>query len=147
MNWWMWLIIAALCGIIEMMSMTFFLLWVAVGAVLGMILSLLHLPLLWQIAGFCLASVALFLSTRPLMRDWKEKKTYVSRMETLVGSRGVTETAIVPGRLGMVHIAGETWSAVADEMIPRGATVIVQEVRSSLVVVKPCDDGEGKDKA
>jgi inner membrane protein len=136
-SWWIWLIIAVVAGIVEIISLTFFLLWVAIGSLIGMILSLFQVSWLGQIICACVAALGLSFFTKPLLKDWKQRKTYVSRVETMAGRRGITVSTIEPGRMGMVRIDGETWSAVADTSVKTGTPILVREVRSSILVVEP----------
>jgi membrane protein implicated in regulation of membrane protease activity len=136
-SWWIWLIIAVFAGIVEIMSLTFFLLWVAIGSLIGMVLSLFQVSWLWQIICASVATVGLSFFTKPLLKDWKQRKTYVPRVETIVGRRGIAVSIIEPGRMGMVRIDGETWSAVADTTVKTGTPILVREVRSSILVVEP----------
>jgi membrane-bound serine protease (ClpP class) len=54
--------------------------------------------------------------------------------EGLIGMEGIAETEIAPE--GKVFVHGERWDAFSDETIPRGAKVIVLEVRGLTIKVR-----------
>lgn len=59
----------------------------------------------------------------------------VTGTEGLVGLEGVAKTDVTPDG-GMVFVHGEIWSAYADDVIRKGARVVVEEVKGLKVKVK-----------
>jgi len=61
----------------------------------------------------------------------------------LVGKRGVVKKKIKPNEPGVVLVASETWSAVADEVIPEGEVVEVISVDGLTLRVRRVREGGG----
>ncbi|MDO9398631.1 MAG: NfeD family protein [Herbiconiux sp.] len=145
--WSIWLAVAAVLGVAELMSLDLVLVMLAVGAVAGMITALLGAPVLLQLlvaggaAGAALAlvrpSVVRRLHTGPDLRLGHGK---------LVGQQGVVTAAITPHETGRVRLGGEIWSAAPyDDMlsIEAGQTVEVLEIRGATALVHPIPSLEG----
>ena len=104
--WWTWLIAAFVIGTVEVMTFTFVLLWIAIGAFLTALLTP-FIPSVWvQMLIFATVSVVLLVVTRPLVRKWKQRRSLPSRMESMVGQRGVVVTEAKPGAFATVRVQG-----------------------------------------
>lgn len=88
MPWWIWLIVAGVLGIIEVSTVTFVLLWIAIGAVVTAVFSPLISSAWGQLLLFAVVSLILYWATRPLVKKWKNKRKYVNPVESLVGKTG-----------------------------------------------------------
>ena len=55
---------------------------------------------------------------------------------TIIGDTGIARTNISPGLPGKVHIQGEIWQAVSDEIILANTEVIVTDVKSMVITVR-----------
>lgn len=136
-----WLGLAIVLGIAEMFSLDLFLLMLAVGAVVGMVLSVAGLPFVVQALAAAAASVACLALVRPAL---------VKRLHTgpelslghgkLVGKQAVVTERITGLEVGKIRLAGEIWSAAPyDETvsIEAGETVEVLEIRGATAYVYP----------
>lgn len=137
MTWWIWLIVSLIVGIIELTTMTFVLLWIAVAGALTTVLSLV-LPELWaQVLVFAIVSVVLVVITRPLVRKWKQAKTFPNRLETMIGKTGVVVTPAEPGAFATVRIEGDLWSAESASQLHAGQSVVVHKASATVLTVEP----------
>ncbi|MCY0874753.1 MAG: NfeD family protein [Firmicutes bacterium] len=132
MSPWIWFGLALVLGIIELMSTTFILLWVAIAAVVTGLLSFPMHFFDWQLIVFVVLSVVLLMMTRPLVKRWRSagSSTYRSSVQDLEGKEGVVMARIANGQAGMVRIEGQVWSARAhhpEQVFERGETVCVRE--------------------
>jgi membrane protein implicated in regulation of membrane protease activity len=142
---WLWLVVALLAGIGEVMTTGLFLAIVAVAAVITAIVSLL-LPLaLVQVALFAGLSLGGIAFIRPvLIRSLgMDALAYGSGHVTqsqIVGRRA-TVTRTVDSAGGQVRIGdGEFWSARSydpDDLIPVGASAEIEVVDGLTVLVSP----------
>lgn len=125
-TWIIWLVIAGILVVVEMLTLTFYLLWLAVGAAVACLLSLLFPDLLVvQIVSGALVSLLLTIFTKPLTRWMHTGTEYQEPNQQLVGKEGVVLEAILPGKPGIVRIGSETWSASAAEALEAGQFVTV----------------------
>lgn len=88
---------------------------------------------MWTIVGL-LIGVG-FLTWMVLLGLDAMKKPYVNAAEGILGSKGVTKTALLPE--GMVQTDGALWNAIAEEgCLPEGCKVIVTGVDGLQITVR-----------
>jgi membrane protein implicated in regulation of membrane protease activity len=137
-----WLILAAILGVAEILTLTAALGLLAVAALAAAGAAALGLDVVWQGVTFAVVAVAGLVGIRPLVRRQLRPKygpQHRFGVAALVGrqARVVQE---VTGHAGRVRIGGEEWSARAyDEtlVIPAGATVDVIEIEGATALVYP----------
>lgn len=138
MAWWVWLIIALVLGIIELSSVTFVLLWVAVAALVTTVLTPVIHNVWSQLFVFAFSSIVLFMATRPLARKWRSSgKKYPDRLEAMESKTGIVVTGGGPDSLATVRIQGELWSAESEEELHEGDHVIVKSAHAAVLKVQP----------
>ena len=139
--WETWLGLSIVLGVAEMFSLDLILAMLAAGALVGMVVALLGLPVAVQILAALAASIAMLAIVRP---------AFVTRLHSgpelslghgkLVGTRAlVTQeiTGLAPGR---IKAAGEIWSALPyDEhlKIAPGETVEILQIKGATAYVHP----------
>ena len=142
-TWQMWLIVALIFGIIEIATVNFYTIWLAIAAVITAILSVFGLGIPGQILAFSLISLLLVLLSEAIVRKvifggHQEIKTNV---DALKGQEGIVTFKIDNRRgEGIVKIRGTDWSARSDDdesSIPEGTIVIIQKIEGVKVIVKP----------
>lgn len=146
----LWAIIAALLFAGELLSVSFFLLFFAFGALVSLVLALVGLGLTAQVLGFIAASVLSMIVLRPALLNrlalaGSEPYKGPGRIE---GKNAVVTDPIEPGESGMVKIGnGEFWTARAlytGGIIESGARVRVLDTDGLTALVEPLD-GESPD--
>jgi membrane protein implicated in regulation of membrane protease activity len=138
--WIVWLIVAALLGVAELVTFTFALGLIAVGAGVAAAVAAAHLGLPFQLLAFVVASTAgLGLVLPVARRHVRQPPLLKTGPAALVGRPGrVLEE--VTGHSGRVRIGGEEWSARSyDEtlVIPVGHTVDVMQIEGATALVYP----------
>ncbi|MCL6549206.1 MAG: NfeD family protein [Alicyclobacillus sp.] len=141
MAWWVWWALALALGALELATVTFVLLWIAVAAGLTGLLALAVHNLAGQLVLFVAASVGLFALTRRWSQRWRMRRTYPDRLQALVGERAVVVTGTAEGHLATVRVQGELWSAVADEPLHAGQEVVVERADSTVLTVRAIRGG------
>jgi membrane protein implicated in regulation of membrane protease activity len=140
MSWIVWLIVAAVLGVFELMTTTLALGIIAVAAVVGAIAGSFGLNLPIQVGAFVVASAAGLAFVRPIaMRHIKQPPLLRTGAAALVGRSGVV-TQEVTGQSGRVKIGGEEWSSRAyDEtlVIPVGHKVDILQIEGATALVFP----------
>ena len=150
-SWVLWLALILLFIIVEVATVEFTFLMLALGGVAGLLTGLFGGPFWLQVVVAALVSVLLLFTVRPpMLRALKRGgDPALSNIEALLGSRGEVVLPIVDGAgprdLGQVKLAnGETWTArlLAPEgagTIPLGTTVVVTAIEGSTAVVVPAE--------
>ena len=137
--WQIWLIIAGVCLVIEIMTTGFLVFWLAIGALISMIVSLFTDSILIQTAVFVISSAILIFATKPFVKKFAKTKDVKTNAFSIIGQNGIVTKEIDSiNAKGQVKIDGETWSAVGkDDMdIPKGTEIEVVEIKGVKAIVK-----------
>lgn len=135
--WIVWLIIGILLIVAEMLTLTFYMLWIGIGAFAGAAFAFFFPDAyLWQVLLGGTVVIVLTIFTRPLTRKVRRSKGFKDVIDELEGKQGEVVRDIETGSLGIVKVGNETWSAAADEPIHQGERVIIVQRSSSVVKVK-----------
>lgn len=139
-TWIIWLIAAVALGVAEMLTMTFALGLIAVGAVAAAVVSAAGGPGLLQLGAFVVASLGGLGVVRPIaLRHVRQPPSLRSGVSALVG-RSAIVVEEVSAHAGQVRIGGDLWSSRPyDETltIPVGTTVDVMQIEGATALVYP----------
>lgn len=138
--WWILVALAFFAG--EILTTSFFLMWLGMGALVGAGISFLGLAIPVQILGFIVSSTGLIFSSRRLFKrllgDSFASPRIASNVDALIDKTG-TVLKDIDNRKGggLVKLRGETWSALGDDdqPIPKGKRVIVVRVEGVKLIV------------
>lgn len=126
--WVVWLVAAGVLLVVEMLTLTFYLLWFGIGAAAGALVALFYPDsLAAQLLVGSIVALVLTVFTKRLTKRYRGGKGYRDAVEELVGKEGVVVEPAAPGKAGIVKVGTETWSAIAEE--PLGVAEIVEVVR------------------
>jgi membrane protein implicated in regulation of membrane protease activity len=144
-----WAVLAALAFAGELLSVSFFLLFFSLGALVGLVMAFAGLPLTAQAIGFVAASVLSMVVLRPALMhriSFRASERYVGR-GSITGRSGVVTDAIEPGGSGTVRIgSGEFWTARAvypEQSIESGTRVRVLDTDGITALVEAVEIEEG----
>ena len=138
--WYVWLILAGIFLIGEVLTSGFLIFWFSLGSLIAMIVSLFIPNVTVQTAIFLISSVILILATKPLIKKFANTKTVKTNAQAIIGKKGlVTKDINSIKATGQVKIDGELWSAIGkDDMeISKGTEVEVNEIKGVKVIVTP----------
>ncbi|WP_438434533.1 NfeD family protein [Gorillibacterium sp. sgz500922] len=137
MEWIIWLVIAAILLVAEVFTLTFYLLWLGIGALVGGLISLV-LPdaYLLQVVVGGLTALALTAFTKPLTKKLRASRGFRDAIDDLIGKQGVVLEGPGENGLGIVRIGNETWSARSEGPLVPGDPVIVVHRGSTVVEVQ-----------
>ena len=135
-----WLGVAILLGVAELASMGLILLMLAVGALVGILVSLC--------AGFAVSAVAAAIASvacLALVRPQLVKRLHAGPELSLghgklVGQQGVVTERITGLEAGRIRLSGEIWTAKPYDdtlVIDPGSTVEILEIRGATAYVHP----------
>ncbi|WP_433475308.1 NfeD family protein [Spirillospora sp. CA-142024] len=142
--WVAWLLVAALLGVAELLTVTFALGLLAVAALAAGLVGALGLPLAVQAAVFAAGSIAGLAVVRPIaIRHVRQPPPLRSGTAALVGREAFTLTEVTR-RGGRARIGGEEWTARPydpDLVIPAGATADVLAIEGATALLYPVSSG------
>lgn len=146
----LWAIVAALTFAGELLTVSFFLLFFALGAVAGLVLALAGFGLTTQTIGFIAASILSMVVLRPALMN----RLALSGSEPYVGpgkvegKKAVVTEPIEPGSRGMVRIGnGEYWTArtlYSGGRLESGEKVRILDTDGLTALVEPLESREGE---
>lgn len=138
--WYVWLILAGIFVIGEVITSGFLIFWFSLGSLIAMIVSFFIPDVIVQTTVFLISSVILILATKPLVKKFANIDTIKTNAQSIIGKKGlVTKDINSIKATGQVKIEGELWSAIGkDDMdIPKGTEVEVNEIKGVKVIVTP----------
>ncbi len=139
-DWLLWLILAVVFGVGEIVTLGFFLAPFAGGAAVAAVVSAVGAPFVAALAVFLVISVILLAALRRLARSHLRTPPQIrTGTAALVGkSATVLERVANNEGVGCVRIDGEVWTARAymdDETYEAGTRVQVVEIRGATALV------------
>ncbi|HEV7741376.1 MAG TPA: NfeD family protein [Pseudolysinimonas sp.] len=143
-SWVFWLAIILIFIVVEVLSLSFVFLMLAVGGLGGLIAGLLGAPWWVQIiVAAVLSLILLFLVRPPLLHAMRRGSDPArSNVDALLGIRGTVVSSFDDGR-GQVKLAnGETWTSrlaagTAETTLAEGEKVVVTSIDGATAVVTP----------
>lgn len=132
-----WVLVAVVCGAIEIFTAGFWFLWLALAALLvagaAGLSWLVNLP--GQLFVFAVITLIFIVFTRPLVLKTVRSNDTASNVAALIGQHGIALSSISPLNYGQVKVNGEIWTAVSDHEIDENIRVIVTGVDGVKLVV------------
>jgi membrane protein implicated in regulation of membrane protease activity len=142
-SWLLWMTIAAVLGIAELMTATLDLLLLAVAGLAAAAIAGLGFGVGLQLVAFAATAAAMITLVRPVARRHLTSHPQLrTGVAALIGREALVLSAVgrEPGR---VRIGGEEWSARSydpDLLIPAGTTVDVFAIEGATALVHPRED-------
>ena len=135
-----WLIIAVVLVIVEIVTAGFGSICFAIGAAISAIVAILGGNFTWQILIFAVVSLLTFFFLRPVMMRFLMKKSdeVKTNAEALIGRQGIVSERIdEKHHTGRVAVDGDDWKAVSADgtVIEQGAEVKIVKMDSIIVTV------------
>jgi membrane protein implicated in regulation of membrane protease activity len=140
-SWIVWLIVAAVLGVAELLTTTLALGLIAVAAVVAAVVGAFDLSFALQLAAFAIAAGAGLVFVRPIaLRHLKQPPALRTGTAALVGRTAVVLEEVTDHG-GRIRIDGEEWSSRAyvddSPAIPVGAKVDVMQIKGATALVYP----------
>ena len=138
--WYIWLILAGVFLIGEVMTAGFLIFWLSIGSLIAMIVSFFTDSIIIQTSVFVISSVILIFATKPFVKKFAKVETVLTNAKSIIGKKGIVTVDIDSIKsTGQVKIDGEIWSAIGEDEtdIPKGAEIEVLEIKGVKVIVRP----------
>lgn len=142
---WIWLAVAVVLLIIELLSPTFIFVMFVVGALIASAFSY-FMPdeIYWQLGIFVGVAVILLPFSQMLAKKIIKESPQKSNVDALIGQIGLVIMEIDPDLGGQVKIGGETWLAEAEERIAQNLKVEIISISGTKVLVKKIESEESQ---
>ena len=140
--WLIWLIIAVVLLVVEMLTLTIAVGMLGVAALITAGFAALGLPVFVQLLAFTVTATIGVLLIRPIVRHMRRPQLERFGVQALVGKPAyvVSEVSGLDGRVRIGGVGGEEWTARPYDqtlVIPAGAIVDVLEISGSTAFVYP----------
>lgn len=139
--WAIWLIVAGIIFVLEMMTQTFYMLWFSIGSLVAALVAW-FIPDAYFVQALvgCLIAIVLTIFTKPISRKFRTAKGFKDIGTELIGKQGIVVEPIEPGQYGIVKVGGDTWSARSTVSIPKNEKVRVVKRGSAIIEVERWED-------
>lgn len=138
--WQTWVVAGVILLIFEVFMPGFVTGCFGVGCFAAALASYFGFGYIVQTIVFCIVSLGLFLTIRPIVRKhlYNTGDTAKTNVDALIGLVGLVDETIDPdGDSGRVKVGGDDWRAVSldDVLIEKGKKVVVKKVEGTKVFV------------
>ncbi|WP_406537131.1 NfeD family protein [Methanobrevibacter sp.] len=133
-----WVFIAVIFTIFELVTGTFILIWFAVGSVVAAVLNYLGFDIYVQFIAFAIVSLMLILSTRRFADRITPEPTKKTTAERLIGKHGKVIRKRDDNNY-IVNVNGEEWSATGENNLDVDDEVKIIGIESIKLIVKKID--------
>ncbi|WP_102374564.1 NfeD family protein [Raoultibacter massiliensis] len=138
MSPFIWLGVAAVMGVVEVLSLGLITMWFVIGALVAFLANLLGFDLVAQLVVFFLVSIVCLIVLRPVFVKYRKRGE--TEEPDVVGQSAIVIEGIDNERLvGRVETANRmTWAARSadNSVIPTGETVVVKNRESITLIVE-----------
>ena len=137
--WQIWLLLAGLFFIGEMITVGFLIFWLGIGALLAMIVSFFTTNIIIQTAVFVISSIILILATKPFVKRFVDVKKTNTNVYSIIGKKALVIKEIDPiNAKGQIKVNSEIWSAESEngEKIEEGSEVEIIKINGVKAIVK-----------
>lgn len=134
-----WLVVAAIMIVLEIISLGLTSIWFAGGALVAAVVAWLGAHWVIQVVVFAVVSLVLLIFTRPIAQKHLMKNIEKTNVESLVGTVGYVTTTIDNIKAeGVVKLDGKEWWAksVDGSTIEAGSLVVVKEISGVKLIVE-----------
>ena len=135
-----WLALVIVLLLIEIATVGLTCIWAAGGALVALILNIMHVSLIWQMAAFFVVTALLLYFTRPFAIRMLNSRTEKTNYESVIGKVvRVEERVDNLSQTGRASVDGQEWTvrSESDEIIyEAGEMVKVVSVEGVKLIVK-----------
>ena len=136
--WWLWFVAGVLLIVGEMFTVSFYMLWLGIAAMVAAVLAYFFPEEYWlPPLAASLTGVLLIVFTKPLTARMRQAKGFKDPAQFMVNRVGEIVEPVTPTRLGIVKVGNDLWSASAQENLQPGQQVLVVSQSSTVLKVEP----------
>ena len=138
MTFWIGTII--ILTIAEVLSINLTTIWYVVSAIVALILSFFVDSFIIQFGVFALLGTLLLITTKPLLTKLLKVDEVKTNLDRVLGMEGIVTEKITKFEIGEVKVDGKKWSAISDDDIEVGTTIIVLSIDGVKLKVRKKED-------
>ena len=135
-----WLIIGIALIIVEIITVSFWYIFFAIGCIIAGLSSFIIHSLAIQIIIMCMISIIGIIFGRSILQRYFKVNEEVkpSTVDALIGQNALVVKDIKSDEIGLVRINGEIWSAksVDSKEINKDTNVIIEKIDGAKLIVK-----------
>lgn len=139
--WYIWLIMAGIFLVAEIITVGFLIFWLSIGSLLAMITSLFTNSIIIQTSVFVISSTILIFATKPFVKKFATNKNPIkTNVYSIIGKEGLVTEEIDPIKaIGQIKVSGEVWSAISkdNQIIPKDTKIRVTEIKGVKAIIEP----------
>lgn len=128
MDIFLWIGIAILLVIVELMTVNLTTIWYIASAILSLIFSLFTESFLLQFGIFVVVGTVLVILTKPITKKITANSGEATNLDRVIGMDAIVTEEIDKNQVGEVRVDGKKWSAIADEKIDVNCVVKVLSI-------------------
>ena len=136
-----WVFVAIIFVMLELITTTFFLVWFGVGSLVAAILNYLGFDIYVQLFVFIVVSAVLILSTRRFANKITPESSKKTTAERLIGKKAKVLRQIDENNY-VVRVVGEEWSAHTNDSVDVDDVVKIVGINSIILVIEKIDGGD-----
>jgi len=137
---WLWSIVGIILVVIEMLTVSFFAIFLALAAFVAAIVGIFINDIYIQIGVFAVISVITTIIGKPFLKKYFKVNVSkkASNIDAFAGKTGIVTKDIKEFHIGQVKVEGAIWSALSsvDVDLPEGTKVEVESVDGVKLIVK-----------
>ena len=135
---WVWLILILATLALEIMTVDLISIWFSLGALVALILSVLSVPIPWQIAAFIIVSVLLLATVGQWSRKVLKNRTINTNVDSLIGQEIIILKRADYLTRGEGKIRDVVWTVVCEkgDSVEEGDIAIIQRIDGNKLFVK-----------
>lgn len=134
--WISWLIIVILLVFLEVITINLVSIWFIASGLVSLFLSFFTNSFFIQFAVFVILGLILMLITRPFFIKKMVKTDVKTNLDRVIGMEGIVTEEITKLKTGEAKVDGKRWSAISDQKIEVGTTIIVESIDGVKLVVR-----------
>lgn len=139
MMFYIWLTIAIILGILELLTTNLVSIWFVISALLSMIVSIFTDSMLVQIGVFVVVGIILIPISKKIYKKIKVNNTSTN-FDRIIGMKGIVTEDITKDNIGEIKVDGKHWSAYCDTDIKKGEAVKILSINSVKLKVKKWEE-------
>lgn len=134
--WILWLVVIVLLVFLEVSTINLVCVWFILSGLVSLILSFFVDSFYIEFAVFVVLGLILMILTRPILVKKFARKNVKTNSDRVLGMEGVVTEEITKLKIGEVKVDGKRWSAISDEKIDCGTTIVVESIDGVKLVVR-----------
>ena len=120
---YIWIIILIMSLAIEALSMNLVTIWIALGALVALLSSILIDSIAIQTIIFIVTTLLTLIFTRRFVCNVLKVQSVKTNLDSVVGQVGIVTSEICEDKPGRIKVAGKTWTAISNNSISIGEKV------------------------